>query len=73
MGLVVKGLIDRGQMAGASQPMPTEYIESVADDLGYDIEIVEGAEVAATRTLRWSAPRSSSRTTLPIWRRVPRS
>lgn len=43
MGLVVKGLIDRGQMAGASQPMPTEFIAPVADDLGYDVEIVAGA------------------------------
>jgi len=46
MGLVVKGLIDRGQMAGASQPMPTEYIAEVAGDLGYDVEIVAGEEAA---------------------------
>jgi len=40
MGLVVKGLIERGQMAGASQPIPTAYIADVAADLGYDVEIV---------------------------------
>jgi len=43
MGLVVKGLIDRGQMAGASQPIPTEFLADVAGDLGYDITIVAGA------------------------------
>jgi len=42
MGLVVKGLIDRGQMAGASQPIPTEYLAEVGGDLGYDITVVAG-------------------------------
>ena len=42
MGLVVKGLIDRGQMAGASQPIPEEYLAEVAGDLGFDITIVAG-------------------------------
>ena len=47
MGLVVKGLIDRGQMAGASQPIPDEFLAEVAGDLGYDITIVAAAEVEA--------------------------
>jgi translation initiation factor IF-2 len=44
MGLVVKGLIDRGQMAGASQPIPTEFLAAVAADLGYQLEVVPAVE-----------------------------
>jgi translation initiation factor IF-2 len=43
MGLVVKFLIERGQMAGASQPIPAEHLEQIAAQLGYDIEVEAAA------------------------------
>jgi len=43
MGLVVKALIERGQMAGATQPIPIEYLEAVGEDLGYRVVVEEAA------------------------------
>jgi translation initiation factor IF-2 len=43
VGIVVRELITRGQMAGATQPIPTDLIEVVGDALGYDVT-VEAAE-----------------------------
>ena len=43
VGLVVKALIERGQMAGATQPIPTEFLPAVAESLGYEVR-VEAAE-----------------------------
>ena len=54
MGLVVKGLIERGQMAGASQPIPAAYLTDVAADLGFDVEITSAVpeEVEETPLVR---------------------
>jgi translation initiation factor IF-2 len=43
VGIVVRELISRGQMAGATQPIPVELITVVGEALGYDVEI-EAAE-----------------------------
>jgi translation initiation factor IF-2 len=43
VGIVVRELITRGQMAGATQPIPTDLIGVVGDALGYDVT-VEAAE-----------------------------
>jgi len=44
VGIVVRELISRGQMAGATQPIPVELLPVVGEALGYDVE-VEEAEV----------------------------
>jgi len=43
VGIVVRELITRGQMAGATQPIPTELLPVIAESLGYDVTI-EAAE-----------------------------
>lgn len=44
VGIVVRELISRGQMAGATQPIPVELLGVVGEALGYEVEI-EAAEV----------------------------
>jgi len=39
VGIVVRELITRGQMAGATQPIPAELLPVVGDALGYDVEV----------------------------------
>jgi translation initiation factor IF-2 len=48
IGLIVKLLIERGQMAGASQPIPPEHLEAVAGQMGYDIEVEAAEDEVAT-------------------------
>ncbi|MCH8992423.1 MAG: translation initiation factor IF-2, partial [Acidobacteria bacterium] len=43
VGIVVRELISRGQMAGATQPIPVELLSVVGEALGYQVE-VEAAE-----------------------------
>ena len=43
VGIVVRELITRGQMAGATQPIPTEMLPIIGESLGYDVT-VEAAE-----------------------------
>jgi translation initiation factor IF-2 len=45
VGLVVKALIERGQMAGATQPIPVGHLAAVADALGFEAVIEKAAEV----------------------------
>jgi len=47
VGIVVRELITRGQMAGATQPIPLELLTVVGEALGYDVT-VEAAEAPAT-------------------------
>lgn len=44
VGIVVRELISRGQMAGATQPIPVKLLPVVGEALGYEVE-VEEAEV----------------------------
>ena len=44
VGIVVRELISRGQMAGATQPIPVELLGVVGEALGYEVE-VEAAEL----------------------------
>ncbi len=41
VGIVVRELISRGQMAGATQPIPVELLSVVGEALGYDVEVEE--------------------------------
>jgi translation initiation factor IF-2 len=43
VGIVVRELITRGQMAGATQPIPTDMLPIIGQSLGYDVT-VEAAE-----------------------------
>jgi len=43
IGIVVRELITRGKMAGATQPIPVELLATIGDALGYDVT-VEAAE-----------------------------
>ena len=43
VGIVVRELVARGQMAGATQPIPVDLLQVVGESLGYDVE-VEAAE-----------------------------
>jgi len=57
VGIVVRELVTRGQMAGATQPFPTELLVSVGDSLGYDVtveagEVADGAEKPLVRAKR---------------------
>lgn len=49
VGIVVRELITRGQMAGATQPIPVDLLPVVGEALGYDVE-VEAAAVAEEPT-----------------------
>ncbi|HEX5631226.1 MAG TPA: translation initiation factor IF-2, partial [Acidimicrobiia bacterium] len=46
VGLIVRELVTRGRMAGATQPMPTDLLVVVGEALGYDITISAAAEAA---------------------------
>jgi translation initiation factor IF-2 len=48
VGIVVRELITRGQMAGATQPIPGELLPVVGDALGYDVTVEAGAEESET-------------------------
>jgi translation initiation factor IF-2 len=41
VGIVVRELISRGQMAGATQPIPVELLSVVGEALGYEVEVEE--------------------------------
>jgi translation initiation factor IF-2 len=43
VGIVVRELVTRGQMAGATQPIPVDQITSVGDALGYDVTVEKAA------------------------------
>ncbi len=43
VGIVVRELITRGQMAGATQPIPVDLIPVVGKALGYDVEVEAAA------------------------------
>ena len=43
VGIIVRELVTRGRMAGATQPMPTDLLPAVGDALGYDITVVSAA------------------------------
>ena len=43
VGLIVRELVTRGRMAGATQPVPTDLLVVVGDALGYDITISSAA------------------------------
>ena len=43
VGIVVRELITRGQMAGATQPIPTDMLSVVGESLGYDVTIEAAA------------------------------
>ncbi|OFW67287.1 MAG: translation initiation factor IF-2 [Actinobacteria bacterium RBG_16_68_21] len=45
VGIVVRELISRGRMAGATQPIPADLLEVIGDALGYEVT-VESAPVA---------------------------
>jgi translation initiation factor IF-2 len=47
VGEVVKVLVARGQMAGASQPIPPDHLEAVAAALGYLLQVEEAAPTPA--------------------------
>jgi translation initiation factor IF-2 len=44
VGLIVRTLIEWGEMAGAGQPVPVNQIERLADFLGYDVVVEEAEE-----------------------------
>ena len=44
VGLIVRELVTRGRMAGATQPVPTDLLGVVGEALGYDITIAAAAE-----------------------------
>ena len=48
MGIVVRALISRGRMAGASQPIPSDMLSAVADELGYVVEVEAAVESDAS-------------------------
>ncbi|HUG74411.1 MAG TPA: translation initiation factor IF-2, partial [Acidimicrobiia bacterium] len=43
VGIVVRELVTRGQMAGATQPIPVDLIATVGDALGYDVTVEKAA------------------------------
>jgi translation initiation factor IF-2 len=43
VGIVVRELITRGLMAGATQPIPVEMLEVVGEALGYDVTVEKAA------------------------------
>jgi translation initiation factor IF-2 len=47
VGIVVRELVTRGQMAGATQPIPSDLITVVGDALGYDVTVEAAAQVEA--------------------------
>ena len=49
VGIVVRELVTRGQMAGATQPIPVDLLAVVGKALGYDVE-VEAATAAEEDT-----------------------
>ncbi len=49
VGLVVKTLIERGQMAGASQPIPVDHLAAVADAFGYEAVIQQAPEIVVVK------------------------
>ena len=50
VGIVVRELITRGQMAGAAQPIPTDLLTVVGEALGYEIEVERDAQEAEEAT-----------------------
>jgi translation initiation factor IF-2 len=46
VGIVVRELITRGLMAGATQPIPVEMLEVVGEALGYDVTVEKAAAPA---------------------------
>ena len=45
VGLIVRELVTRGRMAGATQPVPTDLLPAVGEAMGYDITIAKAAVV----------------------------
>jgi translation initiation factor IF-2 len=45
VGIIVRELVTRGQMAGATQPIPSHLIAVVGDALGYDVTVEAAAPV----------------------------
>ena len=45
VGLIVRELVTRGRMAGATQPVPTDLLPAVGEAMGYDITITKAAAV----------------------------
>ena len=52
VGIVVRELITRGKMAGATQPIPVELLTVIGESLGYDVTV----EAAAAEVVEEAAP-----------------